>query len=300
MLAIVIPYYKFSFFEKTLQSLVNQTNKDFSVYIGNDFSPENPEDLVESYKGKLNISYKKFDVNLGFKYLIKHWERCISMTQDEKWIMILGDDDVLENNVIEAFYEKLQDIVENSIDVIRFSTRKIDENDKAISESYNHPKIELATDFIIRKYKGNTRSSLSEYIFNCELLKIKGFKSLPLGWQSDVIAVLEISNFKRIYSICNALMYIRISNKSISGSDDYHIQKLKANSFFHRYLIDNLNRFQEEDRLFLLIKFENMFLNYKRDLKFGFKILVYYFKNFEFKKGISFLKKIILKNASRF
>jgi len=36
MLAIVIPYYKRTFFEETLQSLANQTDKRFQVYVGDD------------------------------------------------------------------------------------------------------------------------------------------------------------------------------------------------------------------------------------------------------------------------
>lgn len=38
MLAIIIPYYKFTFFEATLQSLANQTDQRFKVYIGDDAS----------------------------------------------------------------------------------------------------------------------------------------------------------------------------------------------------------------------------------------------------------------------
>ena len=47
MLAIIIPYYKLTFFEDTLESLANQTDKLFKVYIGDDASPENPTDLLE-------------------------------------------------------------------------------------------------------------------------------------------------------------------------------------------------------------------------------------------------------------
>ncbi len=35
MLAIVIPYYKLTFFEYTLQSLAKQTNQRFKVYVVN-------------------------------------------------------------------------------------------------------------------------------------------------------------------------------------------------------------------------------------------------------------------------
>ena len=75
-LAIVIPYYKLTYFEATLKSLVNQTNKNFSVYIGNDNSPEDPQDLIDKYS-EIITSYKKFETNLGGEFLTKQWERCI-------------------------------------------------------------------------------------------------------------------------------------------------------------------------------------------------------------------------------
>jgi hypothetical protein len=40
MLAIVIPYYKRTFFEETLQSLAKQTDKRFVVYVGDDAGQE--------------------------------------------------------------------------------------------------------------------------------------------------------------------------------------------------------------------------------------------------------------------
>ncbi|OOV29296.1 hypothetical protein BXU11_05095 [Flavobacterium sp. LM5] len=95
MLAIIIPYYKLTFFEATLQSLAAQTCQDFKVYIGDDASPENPAMLLEKYKGKFDFVYHRFATNLGGTSLTKQWERCITLSGNEEWLMILGDDDVL-------------------------------------------------------------------------------------------------------------------------------------------------------------------------------------------------------------
>ena len=46
MLSIIIPYYKISYFNYTLQSLANQTNKNFKVIIGDDNSSESPSQLL--------------------------------------------------------------------------------------------------------------------------------------------------------------------------------------------------------------------------------------------------------------
>lgn len=50
MLAIIIPYYKLAFFEENLQSLSNQTDQRFKVYIGDDASPETPANFQENPK----------------------------------------------------------------------------------------------------------------------------------------------------------------------------------------------------------------------------------------------------------
>lgn len=57
-LAIVIPFFKLDYFEKTLESLANQTNKNFNLYIGDDFSPETPLKLLEKYKDKIITNIK--------------------------------------------------------------------------------------------------------------------------------------------------------------------------------------------------------------------------------------------------
>ena len=79
MLAIVIPYYKLIFFEETLKSLSEQTNKRFRVFIGNDASPEDPSLLLEEYKDKIDFVYQIFEENLGGISLVKHWERLLSI-----------------------------------------------------------------------------------------------------------------------------------------------------------------------------------------------------------------------------
>ena len=113
MLAIIIPYYKLVFFEETLQSLADQTDERFKVYIGDDASPENPTEIVKQYRGKFDFVYHRFETNLGSISLPQQWERCIALTADEEWIMILGDDDYLGENVVEQFYAHLQEFKSN-------------------------------------------------------------------------------------------------------------------------------------------------------------------------------------------
>jgi hypothetical protein len=236
LLAIVIPYYKLTFFKATLESLALQTDNRFKVYIGDDASPENPSELLQRFQGKFDFVYHRFENNLGRTSLTQHWERCIGLVNKEEWLMILGDDDVLEPNVVQALYESLNQILAQEIDVVRFATAVIDENSKIISnEIYTHPEIEKSTDFLFRKLSYQTRSSLSEYVFRKSVLKKKRFKNFPLAWYADDLAVLEFSNFGNIFSINNAKIFIRLSNHSISGSRGQ--SKDKDISKFKFYLI---------------------------------------------------------------
>lgn len=300
MLAIVIPYYKINFFEETLESLVCQTDKRFKVYIGDDASPEDPSYLIAKYKYKFEFKYNKFNTNLGSSSLVKQWHRCIDMIQDERWIMILGDDDFLSENVVEEFYKNEE--FYNNTNVIRFASCKINEKTERISDVYKNPKIELATDFLFRK----TRSSLSEHIFKKNKVDEIRFKNFPLAWFSDVLAIMEFADFKNIFSINEAIVYVRISNISISGSKNNEVLKAKATFEFYFYLLSKkASYFSEIQIIELLNKFKRVYFNNKKSISDLFKISYLYLSNYWISKYIIFLKELVLvffrtkDNASR-
>ena len=289
MLAIVIPYYKLTFFEETLQSLANQTDKRFKIYIGNDASPENPSDLLRKFKKKFNFVYSRFETNLGSVSLVQQWERCIALSEEEEWIMILGDDDVLGNNVVENFYKNLKEIKLN-YNVVRFASCKIDREGIETSSIYHNPKIGSATDII---FKG-VRSSLSEYVFTRNKIVNIGFKDFPLAWYSDVLAALEFSDFKNVFSINEAVVYIRISNLSISGNRYNNELKSNAKFYFYSYLLNNkLNEFSNNEKDELFYSLNKCYINNKRELVFLFKITKLYIAKFLPKELIKFYFSIL-------
>jgi hypothetical protein len=294
MLAIVIPYFKLTFFEATLQSLANQTDKRFKVYIGDDASLEPPTYLLEKYKGAINFDYKKFDANLGGVSLVKQWERCIDRAGDEEWIMILGDDDVLDATCVAAFYSNLNEIQKNEINVIRFATIVINQEGIVQSDIYLHPKLEKATDFFMRKYAGGTRSSLSEYVFRkASLLQIR-FKDLPLAWYTDLLAVLEVSEFNLIFTINEAIVYFRLSDLNITSRNDNLAQKNIASFHFYFYLLNKKkNYFNLEQRKFLLMRLEKTFLDNKKNISYWLLFTKLYVSNGYFNKYLVFLNKML-------
>lgn len=287
MLAIIIPYYKIDYFEQNLQSLSNQTCNRFKVYIGDDNSKQNPNHILNNYINKFDFKYQKFDNNLGSSSLVSQWNRCVEMINDEEWIMILGDDDVLGNNVVEQFYLNLGKINSN---VVRFASIKIDDKSNEFSETYFHPKTETSINFLFR----NTRSSLSEYVFKAKILNKIGFKDFPLAWFSDILAVLEMSNFDTVYTINEAKVYVRVSNLSISGKTDNIKLKSKATYLFYNYLLTKKSiHFSINQRKELLEKINFCYKYDKKNLLLLLKISRIYWNNFFIKEYFKFLNSVI-------
>jgi glycosyltransferase involved in cell wall biosynthesis len=267
MLAIIIPYYKLAFFEATLQSLANQTNKQFKVYIGDDASPEDCTALLKQFEGSFDFDYHRFETNLGGTSLSQQWERCITLTSNEEWMMILGDDDWLSDNVVEAFYKNL-DSIKNKYNVVRFSTKIFFSNKKEYSNLYTHPVEETYAVTYLKKLKGTSRSSLSESIFKRKMYVKYGFQNYPLAWNSDDRAWFDFSESKPIFTINEATMVISVSEESISGMDNNIEIKNRSQALFYSYLLwgFKLNYAQKVEISYLILNLQNNLVSYSTRL----------------------------------
>lgn len=292
-LAIVIPYFKIAYFEDTLESLSNQTDKRFTVYIGDDASPDDPQLLVEKFKNKFDIHYHKFDENLGGISLAKQWERCVEHTDKEEWLMILGDDDFIDKNLVASFYENL-DIFHNKTNIVRFATKKVFERNIDFENTFEHPVWENATDSFYRKFDKTSRSSLSEYVFFRKAYEKFGFYNYPLAWNSDDRAWLDFSDGKPIYSINNSFVYFRKSEFNITGkSDNLTLKNLSEIEFYKFIVKQKLDSYTNEQKIRLLRRYQAELRRF-RSLKAQefFMLLFYYMKYLNVTWIQKFFKKI--------
>jgi len=275
-LAFIIPYYKINFFNKTLESLANQTNKNFIVYVSDDNSPNSPEQIINKYKNIINIKYKKFKENFGKENLVYHWNRSLSLLQDEEWVCVLPDDDVISENFVEDFYNNLSLIKKNNIKVIRSSLYIIDEKDNVIKKvDKNIKSIENVYDFYLKLLKGETGSSLGENIFDVKRLReIGGFINFPKGWGSDHATILKMAEKSKILTLKNSKFYFRMSGVNISSQRDDGELKMEARLLFAKWLKENQGIFNEnldgEFCKYFIYKAEYYILN---EWKFNFKLL---------------------------
>jgi hypothetical protein len=177
------------------------------------------------------------------------------LTENEEWLMILGDDDYLGDNVVEEFYKNFHQLNTNT-NVVRFASKIVNQEFNSISETYIHPKWENAADSFFRKFQFLTRSSLSEYIFKRECYNKFKFNEFPLAWYADDMAWIEFSDNKPIFSINDAVVFFRFSNKNISGREDNLRDKDYSKFLFYEKLIKNqLDYFNSAQRELLLLEF---------------------------------------------
>ena len=270
-IAVVIPYYKIDFFEETLESLNNQTDKRFNLYIGNDNSPNNPQELIEKYDSIIT-RYKNFDTNIGGNSLSKQWERCIDeFVEDEEWIIVLADDDTLTENCIQEFYSNVEEAEEKGISLIQFKCRVINENNKIVREFPDYPHLQKASVFFGNLYRNIGFSTLSENIFRIEKYRKYKYQDVELAYGSDAIAVLEFSEFDDILFINNAFMSFRDSEVNLSGnrnSTDFRMRKMKGNSEYMGYLLSNYKeKFDYETKVSMSkMLYRNFRIAYKNDI----------------------------------
>lgn len=267
-LAIVIPAYKNQYFNKALESIANQTRQDFRLYIGDDFSPVDLSTIVQPYKNRIDLVYQRFDENLGGKDLVAHWERCIEMVRDEDWIWLFSDDDFMDSNCVESFYQALDQ--DPSFDLFHFNRVVIDQNDKVLTHYYRaFPDVLSNKDFLIKRLKHCNHSTLVEYIFRKSCFFEKGgFQYFDLAWGSDDALWIKLSQRKGIKTIAEAKVRWRTSPHNISSNtEDIDIirRKLRAQIAFVEWILKHakdydVNIAPTQLKIFL----ENWFLQHLR------------------------------------
>ncbi|WP_282038269.1 glycosyltransferase [Saccharicrinis aurantiacus] len=240
-LAIIIPAYKSTFLSETLLSIANQENKNFSVYIGDDNSPEDIKSIVDEYKSRLNIYYTKFDKNLGGYNLTKQWERCIKLAKNEKWIWLFSDDDIMHPMCVQYFYNELN--MNSGYSLYHFDVTIIDERSKEIAKAKTFPSILSSKEFLTKKIKGQISSFVVEYIFRKdEFYKKDGFVTFDLAWNSDDATWIKLGKDRGIKTIAKSKVKWRASGINISRdykNIDITERKLYADINYIKWLKKN-------------------------------------------------------------
>jgi glycosyltransferase involved in cell wall biosynthesis len=114
MISVIIPNYNHEpYLEQRIDSVLNQTYRDFEVIILDDCSTDNSREVIENYRWHEKVSQIVFnEQNSGSTF--NQWEKGISLAKGE-WIWIAESDDWCELNFLE---EVTKDEVPSSTDIV--------------------------------------------------------------------------------------------------------------------------------------------------------------------------------------
>ncbi len=225
--AVVIPAYKSIYLADALLSLAEQTNKNFTVYIGDDASPHGLEAIVSGFTDRLSIVYKKFEVNLGGGDLVAQWERCVDMVRDEEWVWFFSDDDRLDSNCMEQLHQYLSQAPE--VDLLHFNVRII--NGQGRLEAWSgkdFPEHCSAEDFARDRLKNKLQSFMVEFVFRRSYFEAVGrFQNFDLAWGSDVATCIKLAHPRGIVTLPGANVFWRRSEYNISPDESTEMVRRK-------------------------------------------------------------------------
>lgn len=269
MLAIVIPYYKKTFFRETMESIASQTCKDFVLYIGDDASPENPQDIIEEYNDKIKIVYHRFDENLGGTDLVAQWERCINLTNGEDWIWVFSDDDTMDSTCVEEFKKLLEN--NDGVKLLRY--RKETESPQgSYMTTYSVGKSCFADFLEDCLFLTKDNPTMPEFVF-CRLLYEKyGFVNFPLAWGSDRITYLKYAMATGCIYNLEGVVHFRMSGQNISSDMDTERVILKNRARMMSVSLIN-DIFKEIPERYPEVDLKEMSDGYIDRLSFWFKTL---------------------------
>lgn len=212
---IAIPTYNRSnFIAKSITSAINQTFTDIEILIIDNNSSDNTKKVVKSFKDK-RIRYIKNDINIG---MMNNWNKCIKMAKG-KYVMILGDDDILLPNFVEEslkIFSKYKNIG------FTFShINKMDEKGKILSKwGYKFFKNGLIHG---ENYIKTTINNLccmtnsSSVLINKKVFEMVGYFESPFARNTfDLNMWIKIANRFNVYFIEKILSNYRIHKNQIS------------------------------------------------------------------------------------
>ena len=220
----MIPAFKGTYLRDALNSLANQQDMRFRVYVGDDASPEDLATICEEFADRLDLHYHRFEHNLGGTALAKHWNRCVALGT-ERWLWLFSDDDIADAGCSAAFRHALE-LSNGSFDIYHFQVNIIDGDGKLLRTPPSFPNYLSSVDFTLLRLDYKISSYAVEYIFSRDAFTREGgFVSFPVAWCSDDASWAAFSAHTGIYTIEGPRVNWRQSGLNLSSRRSPHSAK---------------------------------------------------------------------------
>ena len=230
-LSFVVPVYNT---EKQLgiclDSILNQTNKDFEVVLINDGSTDNSEQIckeyIKRYPGKIEYISKE---NTGIADT-----RNLGIAKSKgEYVCFVDADDYIANDLL----EKLIPYLEKTPDLVKYKLTKVNQNQEEL-EKVDGPTFDTKTGeeaFNLLYYQDVLMDSPCLYAMNRSYLLEKGFKFAKGRYHEDFglmpLIIVEASSI--ISTDIYGYFYIQTKNSIMRNTDYKKTIKKVEDSFAH-------------------------------------------------------------------
>lgn len=230
-LSFVVPVYNT---EKQLgiclDSILNQTNKDFEVVLINDGSTDNSEQIckeyIKRYPGKIEYISKE---NTGIADT-----RNLGIAKSKgEYVCFVDADDYIANDLL----EKLIPYLEKTPDLVKYKLTKVNQNQEEL-EKVDGPTFDTKTGeeaFNLLYYQDVLMDSPCLYAMNRSYLLEKGFKFAKGRYHEDFglmpLIIVEASSI--ISTDIYGYFYIQTQNSIMRNTDYKKTIKKVEDSFAH-------------------------------------------------------------------
>ena len=209
-----LPAYKAPFLREAIDSILAQSYTDFELVIVNDASPENLDEIVQSYSDA-RIRYYRNAENLGKKDLVSNWNLCLSYARGE-YFVLASDDDIYHKD----FAVKLIELLEKypNVDLAHCRVATINAEKNVVSISGSCQEWESCVEFVHNRAIFRRTQMAPDFMCRTVALKdIGGFVSFPLAWYSDDATWFSLAKHGGVAWSSDILMYFRNSGLNITS-----------------------------------------------------------------------------------
>lgn len=237
----LLPAYKTKYLKEALDSLLDQTYKDFKIIVSDDNSPEDIRGIVDSFDD-VRIEYRKNKNNIGGLKLVEHWNLLLNLC-DTEYLIVASDDDVYSAK----FLENIDRLTTKypQVNVLRARVQRINNNGEVTSQEDIFEECQGRIEALHSMFCSNYIGCVGNYVFRTDALKrTGGFADLPYAWFSDMQTVISMQE-KGQANTNQILFSFRLSNINISSSkQDKNVDffKLKATILFDKWLSEYISQ----------------------------------------------------------
>ena len=158
LVSVIIPNYNHApFLKERIDSVLNQSYRNFEVILLDDCSTDNSREIIDSYRGHEKISHIEYNItNSGSTF--KQWQKGLKFAQGE-WIWLAESDDVADINFINEL------IVETDAEMVYCNSQIIDaDSSPSTIYGFTHMPFKGSYPFFSHNFTSNAREFLLQWM----------------------------------------------------------------------------------------------------------------------------------------